>query len=131
MSAVMQGCHQKKPMRFTTAYYVILLYLTVIFRPLVPLVNDALSHIFIDSKHIATVHAVSGDNHLEKEMADGETTNKHSSGKIAAPDFPHINCATIKYEILAGKFSKDYFSFPPKINPAIFLSIQAPPPKFI
>ncbi len=66
-------------MKFTLAYYLILLYSTVILNPVIPIVSDALSHTFAEAYHIAMVHAKYGANHLQMELTN--TTNENSQNK--------------------------------------------------
>ena len=56
-------------MRFATAYYFLLLYAMVILKPVIPVAEDALFHCFALAYHVATVHAIEGKDHVEKEMA--------------------------------------------------------------
>ena len=67
-------------MKFPIAYYLLLLYLTVILRPLLPLASDAWGHTFNEAIHIATVHAKYGANHLQSVLADNAAQN-NSNGK--------------------------------------------------
>lgn len=57
-------------MKFTIAYYLFLIYATVILKPLIPVAEDTVMHFFGEAYHIATVHAAEGKDHVEKEMAD-------------------------------------------------------------
>ena len=57
-------------MKFAIAYYLLLIYATVILKPLIPVVEDVLIHCFAEAYHVATVHAKYGNNHLEKELAN-------------------------------------------------------------
>lgn len=69
-------------MRFSIAYYLLLLYTVVMLKPLVPLVCDAWNHAFAEARHIASVHAKYGEHHLEKQLAaaeDGSTKNEAST----------------------------------------------------
>jgi hypothetical protein len=66
-------------MKFATAYYLLLIYATVILKPLIPVAEDVLFHCFAEAYHVATVHAVEGKDHVEKEMAAAgadETSSK-------------------------------------------------------
>lgn len=65
-------------MRFSIAYYLLLLYTMVMFKPLVPLVCDAWGHTFAEARHIASVHAKYGAHHLEKQLA---ATEQEGNGK--------------------------------------------------
>ncbi len=60
-------------MKYAVAYYLFLLYCTVLLRCAIPVACDALSHVFNEEEHIATIHAMYGYNHLQKEIAADET----------------------------------------------------------
>ena len=70
-------------MKVPIAYYLLLLYVTVMFKPLIPIVSDAVSHTFAEAIHIATVHAIYGSNHLEKELSETSSeTNTNRNIKV-------------------------------------------------
>jgi hypothetical protein len=48
-------------MKFAIAYYLLLIYSTVILKPLIPVAEDALFHCFAEAYHIASVHAITTD----------------------------------------------------------------------
>ncbi len=52
-----------------------LLYITVMFKPLIPITSDAWDHQFNEIEHISIVHAKYGSHHLQKEVADTEKDN--------------------------------------------------------
>ena len=64
-------------MRFPAAYYLLLIYCTVLMRCALPVACDALSHLFNEEEHLATVHAVYGSHHLAAEVA-GTVADNHS-----------------------------------------------------
>ncbi len=66
-------------MKYATAYYLFLLYCTVLLRCAIPVICDALSHICNEEEHLATIHAVYGNNHLQKEVAAGENNSKSAT----------------------------------------------------
>ncbi len=66
-------------MKYATAYYLFLLYCTVLLRCAIPVACDALSHVCNEEEHLATVHAVYGNNHLQKEIASNETSNNKNA----------------------------------------------------
>ncbi|HEX8462493.1 MAG TPA: hypothetical protein VF623_13730, partial [Segetibacter sp.] len=70
-------------MKFSISYYLLLLYLTVLFKPLMPVVCDVWSHEFNGLEHIFNVHAKYGTNHVEKELAESSANdNSNKSQKI-------------------------------------------------
>jgi len=52
-------------MRFPTAYYLFILYETLVFQLLILIGKDVLSRTFPDAIHIATGYAKYGNNHLK------------------------------------------------------------------
>jgi hypothetical protein len=75
-------------MRFSIAYYLLLVYLSVMLKPLMPLVTDAWNHAFAEANHIATVHAKYGEHHLEKELASDEQNDNNKSQNTAKTTEP-------------------------------------------
>ena len=84
-------------MRATIAYYMLILYATVMFKPLIPIAEDFLSHSFSEAIHIATVHAIYGSNHLQKELSQQEKqSNRPTSlnGEITV----HIPASELQFD---------------------------------
>ena len=125
---------QKKQMRFPIAYYLMILYLTVMFKPLIPVISDAFSHAFADAIHEATVHAKYGANHVEKEMADDSDANDASktqnTAKAQDPIPVHVSEEVTAYDFALNEADKHYPSLLLYNLQAIFISKDAPPPKF-
>ena len=117
-------------MKSTIAYYLMLLYLTVMVHPLLQIVCDAWCHTFYEINHLATVHAKYGTHHLEisvsKSVNDKNDTNSAKIENFAAEHT--LPQTTIKnpQHIIARSFplliQSDLFS--------IFLLNHTPPPKF-
>ena len=59
-------------MKTVAAYFFLLLYTLAMCKPVLPLVQDNLAHIFWKAKHLATVHHHHGDHHAEEEVAEAE-----------------------------------------------------------
>ncbi len=121
-------------MRFTTAYYLTLLYVIVMFKPLIPIASDALSHAFAEAIHISTVHAIYGSNHLEKELADTSSDNASSKSQkninIEDQVTLHISANECIYDFSVSKTDKS-FSLLEFFNlKAGYILKQSPPPKF-
>lgn len=120
-------------MKFAIAYYLLLIYLTVMLQPLIPIAEDALSHCFAEAYHVATIHAKYGNNHVEIALAnDAKDDNSKNQTNIKAGE------QTLLYlpvnEELLQNFIKDqpektFFYYPDKLC-EIFISKHIPPPKF-
>src|SRR5687768_1225171 len=69
-------------MKTTVAHYLLLIYLTAICKPVVPLVNDFLSHTLWKTEHISIVHHENGKNHLHYELKKvSDQNNKDSDSR--------------------------------------------------
>lgn len=81
-------------MKTTAAYYLLLLYIFAICKPVLPLVQDELAHIFWNAEHIATVHHHHGDHHAEDEIAkaaqDEDNNKVPQTSKTTEPVSIHI-----------------------------------------
>ncbi len=119
-------------MKSTVAYYLMLLYLTVMIHPLLPIVADVWCHAFSEINHLATVHAKYGTHHLEislSKSADENNGKNNNTGKIenfAAEHFLQSPDKIIPKYPVANVFplliQSDLFF--------IFLLKHTPPPKF-
>ena len=63
-------------MKNTAAYYLLILYILAVCKPILPLVQDEVAHLFWKTEHVAKVHAHNGSNHVHKEIAS--TTKKEN-----------------------------------------------------
>jgi hypothetical protein len=119
-------------MRYPGAYYLLLLYATLVLQPLLVVTQDFLSHTFEDAIHIATVHAKYGNNHVEIELAQ---TNSDDNGKnhdspkseeqIPAHVFPNPFDHCFNSNLVIDQF----VPLKPNKLPSVFISKQIPPPK--
>jgi hypothetical protein len=121
-------------MKFVSAYYLFLLYLTVVFQPLIPIICDAFAHTFENEIHLATIHAHYGSNHLETTLAeagaDSKNNEKHATLNNEEPFPVHFS-----EEVYVNLFSlKNIPVKHPVANlsllPFAFIAKQFPPPKF-
>ncbi len=118
-------------MRWTIAYYLMLLYVTVMIKPVIPVVCDTLSHLFSETEHIATVHATYGINHLQKELSN--TTNDNNSRQASVnPEellVVHIAPAPLVLNLGVIKPLHNYASLKPDIYNSVSMIKDSPPPK--
>ena len=69
-------------MKSDIAYYLLLLYITVIVHPLLPIVHDGWEHEFNETEHLSHVRSYNGIDHLEKELKNTNSegaTNKNQN----------------------------------------------------
>ena len=121
-------------MKFALAYYLLLLYATVILKPLIPVAEDSLEHCFAEAYHIATVHAKYGNNHLEKQVADTNDNNdnsKNNKNVLREDDAASVHVVSVisnhYLEIINAQ--KSYVLQPISSIQKIILSKIYPPPK--
>lgn len=120
-------------MKFPTAYYLLLLYFTVVLKPVIPMITDAVSHTFANAVHMDTVHAKYGNNHLESELAAaGENDNNKDQNSLKVQDQVPVHFAEDqKNLVFSVKESSGAYPDTKVDNfPSVFLSKHLPPPKF-
>ena len=120
-------------MRFSTAYYLFLIYLTVVFQPLIPIICDAVDHTFEDAVHVATVHAKYGANHVELELASyGSDKNNKDHNAVRTEEMVQSHFAEDEYSInlpATNIYTKYFMSSFLNLS-HVFISKQSPPPKY-
>ncbi len=120
-------------MKFNIAYYLLILYLTVIFKPLIPIISDGWQHAFNNIEHIALVHAKYGSHHLEKEMNE----NNHDVGQgknstlLKSEDQVSFHVVVNQYNHAAHAltFKKQFDLLKYCRLPYIFIAREGPPPR--
>ena|ERR1017187_6566759 len=121
-------------MRAPIGYYMMLLYFTVMFKPLIPIVCDALSHTLCEAIHIATVHAIYGGNHLQKELADTNAenaNNKHQNTTNGEDQVNvHLSATEFVFHLYSLTFNKNYSAANLCQLKNRFIVKYSPPPKF-
>ena len=82
---------------FTKAYYLLLIYSTLMLQPLIPVAIDCWQHTFAEAQHILTVHAKYGSNHLEKELAaaSSENGNNKDQNSVKSEETTPVHIATV------------------------------------
>jgi hypothetical protein len=122
-------------MKVPIAYYLVLLYVTVMFKPLIPVISDVLSHTFSEAIHIATVHAIYGSNHLEKELSNASpdnANNKHQNSTNGEDPVPvHVSAQEDVYGFYCTGPGKDYCSLKLYDLKAGFILKNYPPPQIL
>lgn len=105
-----------------------------IFKPLIVIVEDALSHAFSEVMHVQTVHANYGNNHVEVELAstnsDNENRKNHNNDKSEEQVTAHFSQGEYAYDFSLNNFHQQNNSFPVFKLPFVFIPFQIPPPKF-
>lgn len=115
-----------------SAYFLLLLYLTVVFKPLVPVVQDVWEHTFNEVQHLATVHQHSGSHHLQKEIAGQDNGNdNHNDHNLKADDeVPvHLLAKVGALDFNTAECICNHTLLPHQQLALIVLSSPSPPPK--
>ncbi len=110
-----------------------LLYITVMFKPLIPIFNDFWSHEFNEIEHISIVHAKYGSHHLQKEVADTNSDNnqKGQNSLKAEDQVPfHVSAKEYKFDFKISLVDKKFLVFKFQKLISVFISKEGPPPKF-
>ncbi|MGN6402391.1 MAG: hypothetical protein ACTHMD_18165 [Flavisolibacter sp.] len=104
------------------------------FKPIIPVIEDAWSHAFDKAEHLSTVHAHQGKNHLDIEVADKASENDSSKPqktiKVEDQFTSHICTPVYKFICSLKKENLPYAPLQGCQITAVFISVQAPPPKF-
>lgn len=102
-------------------------------KPILPLVQDGLAHIFWKARHLATVHHHHGDHHAEKEIVEAEheenDEKQPATTKTSEPVSVHI-VVDILYGISQLTTYKQAFAVTISNVSAVSLDKFYPPPKF-
>jgi hypothetical protein len=118
----------------TAAYYFLLFYTLAVCKPILPLVQDELAHIFWKAQHLATVHHHHGDHHAQEEVAEAEheeNGDKHPATiKTSEPVSVHI-VIEIYYGISQLTIHKQQFAQTICNVATVSLDKYYPPPKVL
>ena len=121
-------------MRSPVAYYLLLLYLAVICKPIVPLIQDIVAHTFFKYEHLRTVHQHGGKNHVDVELSNTakEDAAGNGSDKLKSPDEVSVHFP-VKYEAPLAVIHPQvliHTYYDPLSNlPLACMAIQVPPPR--
>jgi hypothetical protein len=65
----------------TLAFFLVTLYTLAACKPVLPLIQDEIAHLFWKARHLATVHHHHGDHHAKHAITEA----KHEEGNSKAP----------------------------------------------
>jgi hypothetical protein len=118
--------------RTIISFYLVLVYSSMIVKPVLPIVSDSLSHAFALAKHLATVHAIYGADHLQQEITEtSQGQEKSKTQNQLRPDNPvclHTLTDLFSYCFHPGQ----KIIFPSSLAGSItqiFLPFEIPPPR--
>lgn len=120
-------------MKFSVAYYLVLLYLLVLLKPLIPLIADTWNHEFNNLTHISLIHAKYGNNHLQKELSE-TASDKKGDKKQHIVNSPvdvsfHLVQPDLNFTFFEAVNNPIYLIFNFEATSFIFIQNQGPPPK--
>jgi Ca2+/Na+ antiporter len=120
-------------MKPAITFYLLLLYCLLIFKPLISITKDLVSHTFSEAIHLATVHAIYGSNHLQKELDDSESDNsnsKHQTNDKTETEIQlHISFTEFASDLNFIFLKKNYFVANINHVKKGFLTIYSLPPR--
>jgi hypothetical protein len=116
----------------TKAFYLVILYTLAMCKPVLPLVQDELAHMFWKARHLQTVHHHHGHHHAQEEVAKAaqeEQNDKHAAtSKPSEPIAVHIFSHTI-YKLPQPFLRKEKYRSMVSSVTTISLDKHYPPPK--
>ncbi|MEP7375420.1 MAG: hypothetical protein ABI675_18630 [Chitinophagaceae bacterium] len=121
-------------MKSTVAYYLMLLYVTVMLKPLIPIVSDWWQHEFNEMEHLSQVHAIYGNQHLQQGIADTGADNDHSKNQSTLNSEDqvafHLLVAEYKNDFNSIVADKQFESLKYPKPSSVLIAPEGPPPRF-
>ncbi len=113
-----------------TIYALICIYAFALVKPIVPIVNDTIAHIFFKMDHLATVHFENGKYHIHAELQQAAETTDSKSTPLISSFFDtlsnHLKTeTTISLNLFPITLSKPQF---PSINFPVDICLKSPTP---
>ena len=113
-------------------YVLICLYSTMMLKPVMPYISDAVAHILNFQGHMATVHVHHGKYHVHTEVAEAAKNDSSEKGtntlKKDASEYEHIVVA--RDCVLHPLYEAcKYFTALPMTAISIYLNNDFPPPR--
>jgi hypothetical protein len=120
-------------LKHPAAYYLLLLYITVLCRPVVPFLQDVLAHTLYEQVHLTAVHHHGEASHVQREMGslsqEENTANRPAKIKTQEEVLPHIASGYQLVNLLCFSPGSIKNAFVLTYFPAVVLAIQLPPPR--
>ncbi len=111
-----------------------LLYITVMIKPLIPIIGNLWSHEFNEIEHISSIHAKYGSHHLQRELAESSADNEKGKDQNSLKyenQYPvHLIAAEYHCTSTVYKIDIKYLAFLLNKLTSEFIFNQTPPPKF-
>ena len=122
-----------RSLRKVIVYHLVIIYALAVIRPILPVINDALAHLFFEHHHLETVHHSHGHQHVQSEMKiiSLDIQNFNDSDKIKVLDTLDTHFKADENNIFSNFFLVIqtilfHIEFPSTVN----LSLIKPPPEY-
>ena len=122
-----------RSLRKVIVYHLVIIYALAVIRPILPVINDALAHLFFEHHHLETVHHSHGHQHVQSEMKiiSLDIQNFNDSDKIKVLDTLDTHFKADENNIFSNFFFVIqtilfHIEFPSTVN----LSLIKPPPEY-
>ncbi len=122
-----------RSLRKVIVYHLVIIYALAVIRPILPVINDALAHLFFEHHQLETVHHSHGHQHVQSEMKiiSLDIQNFNDSDKIKVLDTLDTHFKADENNIFSNFFLVIqtilfHIEFPSTVN----LSLIKPPPEY-
>jgi hypothetical protein len=124
---------EKAIMMAKTAKFVLVCYILLMFKPVVPLLSDMIAHTFWEKQHLLLVHEVHGRFHIHQELANaGHQSDHEKSNESKAETEVYLNVApTVLKVFLSALIHGSYLSFLSNYPVSNHRDASYPPPKHL
>ena len=119
-------------MKTIVAHYLLLIYITAVCKPVLPLVNDLLAHTFWKTEHIITVHHENGKDHVHHELKKISDQNNEDANSPAPKSSESVSVHILlknNYDLPYNATSEHKHLIRSYSLLSTFLELNTPPPK--
>jgi hypothetical protein len=108
-------------------HIILMSYAVVVFKPVLPFINDFIGHVFFLSKHMATVHVENGKYHVHYETAKDAKEEKSDKNDSANDQIVIIPKLLTPYAAII--IGKKYFAVSSSTTLSGISNLNYPPPR--
>ena len=120
-------------MKKITLYIVLISYSMLLLKPVLPLVNDWIAHVFFYAHHMATMHYENGKYHVHYEMAKDAKEEKSDKNNTASKKENEVTEHMISLFVQPGLSLNSLINkFFLPVTPAVIsgnVQVNYPPPR--
>jgi hypothetical protein len=115
-------------------HIILMSYAVVVFKPVLPFINDFIGHVFFLSKHMATVHVENGKYHVHYETAKDAKEEKSDKNAAASKKDNSANDQIVIIPKLLTPYAaiiigKKYFAVSSSTTLSGISNLNYPPPR--